>query len=1322
MNVKANLAICLLLAAPAARAGEVTGRITLNDKPVPGVTVSALVVELPADLARREARREPRPAAVAKAVTNPKGEYRIVFEAAPGEPGKLASLACAGGGVASAWLPGRIDTADVEDAGEFSARKGVPLAGRIVDASGKGLADVQVEHPTGPESTRTGPDGAFSFEGVGESGNEVEARMPGWAASKALNVRGGRKDVTIVLRSALPLAGVVVAPDGTPVAGAVVMGEARDDRGFAETDADGRFVLAAFGPGRIALYADGGEHGVREMTGLALPRREDEPLRLVLGPPRFLSGRVLDQTSRRPVAGAVVEVPGSRRTWVRAGADGVFTIRPAPRGDLRLIAIAPRYAAGVRQVPAAEAGARPVDVFLRPAATLSGRIVDEQRRPVAGVRLRTYDAGNRGFALPPPSTVSAEDGSFTLRRVPAAETLRVLTSHADFEPLALSNLGLKPGETRTGLALTLRRGAVVTGVVSAGGAPLAGARVTVSPGRSAYGTPPRSLSGPALNWQRTTTAADGRFRLAGLSPGDYLLRVTATGWATESRDTAVVEGRGLDPFAIALAPEAIISGRVVGKKGGPVPEQYVNAQAVDSRAGSSESARSSSDGSFRLEGLKPGVAYNLYMYGTGASTPKAVVTPPAEHVEIVVNGTGRLAGRVVDPDGRPVTAYQVVAQSDRSSGGSGWFQSVRQDVSSETGEFAFENAPAAPLEVRVVAKGYQAGRVGGVVVEDGGAREGVEVRLSRGATLKGRVVEARGGAPVAGADVSAESAPARTTSDADGAFEFEGVAPGKARVTASSPDFASASETVDVGETGGSVELKMSPGASVSAVVVTPGGEPVSGAEVALAPAGQTWSNNRLSAGPDGRVRFAHLAPGRYSLTAGSAGGRSRPADVTLEADQARDGVRIVMGGGATVVVTVTGLSPDEARQLTVGVSGGGYVDAKELPDGRFEARDVAPGRATVLARTGGWNAANSRNMARPVTVPEEGTVEVEMAFDAGFTLSVHVTRDGEGVEGVMAYARAAASEVAAFGQCTTDATGTCQMTGLRPATYTVAAASMASGSTAPEQKVDLTSDRTAELVLPSGRISGRVVASGTEQPLANVSVSVRSGEASSIVSVSNDATTDDAGRFSLSGLPAGPLKLTATKKGYVVETRPVTADGPDEIVIALVRGDGLDVTGRDGLLGTPLSSANVIIYDATGAQVLRTNIAFDSSGRGEIPSLQPGSYTIVAGAWSGYAPSTYEGVVVPGPALAVLLTPGGTLDVDVAPERLKAGQVACAVTGPRGRLAFRIWGIRGDLQLYSATMQLTNFPPVAGRLTCAGSVPVPFVVTEGGTTRVMVR
>jgi hypothetical protein len=471
-------------------------------------------------------------------------------------------------------------------------------------------------------------------------------------------------------------------------------------------------------------------------------------------------------------------------------------------------------------------------------------------------------------------------------------------------------------------------------------------------------------------------------------------------------------------------------------------------------------------------------------------------------------------------------------------------------------------------------------------------------------------------------------------------------------------------------------------------------------------------------------VRFSHLLSGRFTLTAGSAGRRSKSVDVTLEADQPRDDVRVVVGGGVTVLVTAVGLSPEELRRVNVTVSSGpSYVIAKTLPDGRLEARDVPSGRGQVFARVAeSGDVMGGRYVNKFVTIPEDGTIDLELTFEAGFTLTVRVLRDGQGVEGANVYASPTTGQTGTTSSATTDASGACRLTGLKAGAYRVLAYSFTSSGAAPEQKVDVSGDRTLEFVIPSGRVAGRVVASGSLQPLADAYVSIRTTNADGSFGLTHDATTDDTGRFQLSGLEAGSLTLTAQRKGYVVEKRPVSADSPDELVIELARGDGLDVTGRDGLLGTPLGSFYVRVSDGTGAEVVIAYVRLDSAGRGEIPSLKPGSYSIVAST-SGLAPAAFDGVLVPGPALTVALTPGGTLDVDVPAERLKGGPLKCAVTGSRGSsLFFRQWGNRGELSLASSSVHLTNFPAVAGLLTCPGTAPVPFIVIEGGSTRIAVK
>src|SRR5450756_722252 len=86
------------------------------------------------------------------------------------------------------------------------------------------------------------------------------------------------------------------------------------------------------------------------------------------------------------------------------------------------------------------------------------------------------------------------------------------------------------------------------------------------------------------SWPRVTTGPDGRFRIGGLAPGEYSVTAAKTGYARETKDVVVADGRGPDPLAFILGLEAVIAGSVRGKRGSGIPDQTVNAMAVDATA------------------------------------------------------------------------------------------------------------------------------------------------------------------------------------------------------------------------------------------------------------------------------------------------------------------------------------------------------------------------------------------------------------------------------------------------------------------------------------------------------------------------------------------------------------------------------------------------------------------------------------------------------------------------------------------------------------------------------------------------------------------
>ena len=130
-----------------------------------------------------------------------------------------------------------------------------------------------------------------------------------------------------------------------------------------------------------------------------------------------------------------------------------------------------------------------------------------------------------------------------------------------------------------------------------------------------------------------------------------------------------------------------------------------------------------------------------------------------------MNGTGQVRGRVVDAEsGRAVSDFQLRYQPDaqggmrfvmrRAGGGRGPYE--RQSFHAEDGAFVLEDVPAGRWTVEAFAPGYQTGSASAVSVAEGEATDGVEVRLSKGGVVSGRVLESRSGRPILDATVRVE--------------------------------------------------------------------------------------------------------------------------------------------------------------------------------------------------------------------------------------------------------------------------------------------------------------------------------------------------------------------------------------------------------------------------------------------------------------------------------------------------------------------------------------------------------------------------------------
>ncbi len=1374
--VVAGAVVCL--AARHAGAGDLHGRVRAENKPVVGATVSAVALESPLEAARREARRQEPPKPLATATPKADGTFLLAVPSAPSTPPFQLQI---GGGVCPVRLERVFEPSETDDVGDLEVGRGETLAGRVVDRSGgpvvggsvtlwggsaRGFRGGEPSEPV-PATTTTGADGRFRFTEATERGNRLRVEAPGFAAAEVTGLRSGALRRPVVLALGRAVTGVVTLPDRkNPAPGALVRFEAPGVTGrWAEARADGSFVLEGLPREGGMVLADAGERGRGTTPAPAGGARAV----VVLAPTGAVRGRVVDADTAAPIAGIRVMARGEGGAfWDRSGRDGRYEIRGLAPRAYRLSADDPRYVPWRRQAVAVTAGqAAAQDVPLVQGASLAGRVVDEEGRPIEGaggilsasgehpVRFFFRTGGGIGAFR------TTGDGSFKATRLLPGANQRLIVSHEDYEAHTIGGIVLTAGATTSGLVVVLPKGLGVRGIVKdENGLPLPGADVEMARAftfQSGRGASQFSFVGGPMSRPRKQTGPDGRFEFRGLSSGDYTVVASKRGYSRDRIDPVkVAEGRGGEAFELVLKPGATISGFVKDRGGNGVPGYRLAARPSGAASGPMmgpfggplTEEPTGADGSFFIEGLAAGESYELQvMSETGPGARKAGVTAPAEGVEITVTGKGRIRGQVADADGHAVTDFEVAYIPPAAGGGMRFSVRVgpgrgrgpgqKVSVHAEDGRFELDDVPAGKWDVEVTASGYQRGRAAGISVEEGGSAEGVEVRLTRGAAILGRVLEARSGRPVMDASVRADAATGprlsrmgpepgdnEASSDAEGRFEITGLGPGPYRVTASHPSWNETTTSVELKDAPASVEIRLGQGGTITGTVVS-AAHPVVGASVMLAAAGEGFrgpfgGEQEAISDDAGRFRFERLTPGRYAATASLRGQSSPPVDVVLPTADAVQDVSLVLAEGATIRGRVSGLP--EAARAGVSVSAHGpesyFASTRTGADGTFELTGAPHGSIALSARAGDFMGGGMRTATANVAIADgQSEVAAEIVFETGFRVDGRVTRGGRPVTDAFVNAFAT-SGPGGDASDRTDENGAFTLEGLREGTYTISAMPMSTGGAPIQRKVQVTGDTTVDLEAPVARIAGAVVEVDSARPLAEAAVEAEDPEPGQFRGRAM-ALTDSAGRFVIDGLDPKPYRLVVQKSAYQTETRDVTASEDAEVQIEMRRGEGIGIVARDGTFGTPLRGLLVRVTDGAGTQVFGGAVSLDSDGRGETPSLRPGQYEMRIGA-SGYAAVALHGVAVPAPTLAVSLTPGGALEITVGPQTAAHPGVKARLLGPDGQPYYPGLSPDPSFVLTSPVRRFENVVPGHYTLAVDGGLNRELDIREALTTTVL--
>jgi 5-hydroxyisourate hydrolase-like protein (transthyretin family) len=1345
-------AIGLTLGAPWSAVG-LTGRVLdSRGEPVVGAHVAWFPIRSP-ESALLDETNGVEPVAAGEVRTDAEGRFRV-STAKPLEVWVRVSSP----GAPSVDLLGPFDTADESTDLDVEVPAVERISGRVMDPSGKPIGGARVRVSSGSEDegvlehadTTSVADGRFTLDAP-DGATSSTVRAAGYAAAQ-ISGRTPKDFASVVLRRGGAAEGRLVDVAGKAVPHAIVVA---NDSVAVETDASGLFRFEALPEGVATFASRAGDALLARREGVRI--RPDRPARvdLALAPSSGISGLVVDDKTRRPIAGA--RIAASRPTeWAGRPGREAGSARSDSRGRFRVSGLlSAEYVVGASRagyVPSRVSGvAGPgsrgsISIALRRAGAVTGRVTLESGSPVAGARVRVVPGHSwhamvaRASGAPERAVFSGRDGTFRLRGLTPTPDVEIEASHEGFVAAKRSGLNVRSGETVGGVSLVLRRGIEARGrVVDAQGAPISGAEVRLSR------TEVSASRGYVMDvvWDQirpaATSGADGRFSAKNLEAGQYSARVSHAGYATKSLGSLeAVKKEGADWAPFILLPSAAIAGTVRNTKGEPVAGIPVGG-FTDS---ANSSAVTDSGGRFRLEDFQTGQSVFLHIWTEGYSPIRQTATAPTESLVITLTTTATVKGRVEDAESKQaVETFRLGWHTPRSTG----LSSVGpdQEFHGADGSFELPNVRPGKVELEGKAEGYLAG-FAELEVGEGETKEGVVLSLRKGKSVSGVVLDPVRGTGVANATVSwttSDGGDGRwvvcggrgcvgavansTMSDSDGKFSFVGLTPGRLRFTASHPDFLEASRTVDV-STETSVELTLAAGGTISGSVLDASSHrTVAGASISLLPVGQSPSvsnQDERTSDAAGAFQFTHLKEGRYRLTARSSGGQSAAREVTIAEGQSQGGVELEIASGTLVRGHVSGLPAEQLGGVTVGATnaqpGIGPTDAffaRATSDeqGKFLIPNVPGGPLRLQARSSWPGRSVSKNVEIPAGAEE---LPVEIAFTGSSRLSGRVTRHDRGVSSLHALAdprTPAAGSV--HGYSITDADGRFSFEGLTDGEYDV---TFDGEGVSAVRAVTVDGDTTLDVSLPSTTVSGIVSDAASGDPLEGVTVTAENGKNQNQWDTKR-AVSDSTGRYTLTDLDPGSYQLTARKDGFASKSRPETVgDASLTVDFALTKANGLALHVFDGATGLPLAGVSALAVSAEGATLFTGAVSLDGNGRGEIASLGPGSYVVRLFS-VGYAPRQLT-AEVPGPLLETAMGAGGR--VEVRAETSVTGKVFDAA----GRLyVSTLWRTDGTVNVVAPLTVWDNFAPGSYELHLPGTTGdrvYPFTVTEGRTTSVEIK
>ncbi|HKH49700.1 MAG TPA: carboxypeptidase-like regulatory domain-containing protein [Thermoanaerobaculia bacterium] len=1143
-----------------------------------------------------------------------------------------------------------------------------------------------------PRVGHTAPDGSLTLPRL--DGEELQVHSFTREATEDVHddVVGGELRISSVPSTARILR--VVDGRGQPIAGVLVrLGEAAWPVGL--TDDAGRIAIRVRDGGvpRLRLVnADGRQTVVR------LTASTEETLTVTFADRVPLSGRVLREEDGRSLAGALVWsitepgdfqlTDGEGRYRTTAAKTGVWLEAQAPERLPKRAALDPARL-GVDRAPA---------LALARAGAVAGRVVDTAGNAIAGAWVSAVSTAPKEPVLA--SALTGADGTFHLGGLKPGELYSFQAAKTAFLPAAREALVPVPGKGGPPLAIVLAPARAALGrVLDQKKHPVAGAQVRLSAAQTGAG-PHESPRGPDA-----VSDARGRFTVAEIPSLALDVEVSKQGFARATvRNFKIPLGHGpVDLGTVTLRPGVLLSGVVINGQSRPivgasvfhVAELRPPSDLVERLRDQAPDAVTGSDGRFALADLRQGEPAHLLVFAKGflPVTVRGIHPPTATPLRIELAAGADLAGRIVDPEGAPVSGAEIALTWQPTLPGRDDIPTGRpvskRASTNRDGQFRFTEMPAGKATLTASAAGFITLEDQPLVLPQAPGEE-KEVVLQRGSTLEGRVVTTVG-APVAGVRVLAGAASGM--SDDDGVFRVDGVRPGPLVVEAVHPHYKRFRQRIRIEEQVNHLDIELAAGTTVRGRVVDGSAQPVPAATAVL----ETVERNEVLAyqartDADGLFTLEDVAAGRYRLRASANGftDGELPQEVVVQREIV-EGLEVVLGKGGAITGRVLGLETEELPQVTVSAM-------HEAGESRVAELDAAGNYALRDLRAGAWLLQASlldgqRHARGRVLLAAGGEETRDLRFGDGLTLSGWVLYRNKPLGDAEVSIRG--QHLAVERSVTTGSDGEFRFEDLDADTYWLGLRQMHE-QVADNEMIELTTDRELTIRLERETVAGSVTDAASGKPVGAAVVALRhiaGDEGPEFVMADG---TDASGAFAVERVPPGHYRMTINHAGYSPAEREIEVpDGRDltGLEVELQSAQGLELSVRRASGGPP-GLLRLRVISPSGAPIVTEIRPVGSDGKVRLSSVPAGSWVLLAA--SSNAALTAAQVAVPGETIDLVLPDAARIAVRV-PALVTTDSIASLkIVGSDGS-AFQTLDLAGNLeqqwQLIAGTAIVESVP-----------------------------